>query len=369
MKRLLFYGLVSWLFIRLIPSAAYAETPPPQRALYGGVPKGLDSPEEAADYGLDAVFIAADKLTPERVSTLQKAGLAVYAEFNSMHHLASMEGFDDLQPVGPDGQVLDPPHGWRGVCPTHSGYHDARLGAFREVVSLEITGVWLDYHHAQASWERTEPLFQESCYCERCLAAFAAHSGLDLPQDAQTARDWIRAEEHESWLAWRAGIYSQWVADYRAVIDEVQPGVVLASFVPPYGADDYDGALYNRLAIDLEAQGAYLDALSPMLYQTRFGHAGDAQWASNSLEDLAQRVSQAGLGLELWPIVQISDWGGEIEPGAVADLVAIGAHPAATGVIVFKWGSLRRDGAKLEALWEALGKLRANPHEEIFPKN
>jgi len=41
-----------------------------------------------------------------------------------------------------------------GICPSPEAYRRAGMEAFRQLLrDFEVDGVWLDYHHAHASWE------------------------------------------------------------------------------------------------------------------------------------------------------------------------------------------------------------------------
>ena len=99
--------------------------------------------------------------------------------------------------VGLDGKRAPAPHGWQGVCPTHVAYRAWRMGAFRTLLQTHaIDGVWLDCHHAHASWERAEPALPDTCFCARCASpapCASAHprvqaSALFEYEDAMIAR-------------------------------------------------------------------------------------------------------------------------------------------------------------------------------------
>jgi hypothetical protein len=151
------------------------------RGVYGGVPTEiLDRGRSLSDYGINAVWVGSGRLTREGVALLKRQGAKVFAEFNTMHDAAYLKDHPDAAPVGMAGR---PPDGWQGVCPTHPGYRAARMAAFRRTLrDFDIDGIWLDYHHAHASWEQAEPVLPETCFCPRCLARFARETGNDLPE-------------------------------------------------------------------------------------------------------------------------------------------------------------------------------------------
>src|SRR5690606_34179717 len=130
------------------------------RGIYGGVPRAiLERGETLADYGVNAVWIGSGALEHEDIALLPEQGAKVFAEFNTMHVAAYIKAHPDAAPIGPDGEASPPPEGWQGASPPHPGYRKFRMDDFRRVLSeFPIDGIWLDYHHSHASWERAEPV-------------------------------------------------------------------------------------------------------------------------------------------------------------------------------------------------------------------
>ena len=316
------------------------------RGVYGGVPtQVLDRGGSLADFGINAVWIGSGGLTRERVALVKRQGAKLFAEFNTMHDAAYLKDHPDAAPVGTDGKPSPPPDGWQGVCPTHPEYRKARMEAFRKALrDFEVDGIWLDYHHAHASWEQAVPNMPDTCFCARCLAKFEKESGVDLPErpTPELAR-MLLGPHRAKWVAWRCGVFTDWVREFRAIRDEVRPGALLGTFHSPWSEDDFDGALRDKLAIDLKAQAEFLDVFSPMPYHARFGHADDPAWISRQVAWLGRHLGIEGTPgerLKIWPIVQLSEWGEPVPPAQVAEVIDHGTRPPATGVTVFAWGSL-----------------------------
>jgi hypothetical protein len=55
---------------------------------------------------------------------------------------------------------------------------------------------------------------------------------------------------------------------------------------------------------------------------------------------------------KIWPIVQLSDWGESVPPDQVRSVLEHGTRLPAAGVMVFAWGSLRRQPEKVDELIE-----------------
>jgi hypothetical protein len=335
------------------------------RGIYGGVPKEIfDHGRSLADFGINAVWIGSGSLTRERIELLRGQGARVFAEFNTMHDAAYVKEHPDAAPVGADGQVAPPPDGWQGACPTHPGYRRARMDAFRRALAgFDIDGIWLDYHHAQASWERAVPNLPDTCFCDRCLAGFQEATHVDLPAapTPERARMLLGPGSLQAhWVRWRCSVFTDWVREFRAIRDEVRPGALLGTFHCPWSEDDFAGALRTKLAIDLKAQAEFIDVFSPMPYHARFGHAADLAWIGRQISWLGRTLGVEGRPGErtrIWPIVQLADWGEPVAAAHVAEVVAQGARAPATGLTVFAWGGLARDWEKVERLGQAYRAL------------
>jgi len=328
------------------------------RGIYGGVPvqikeRGL----ELADFGVNALWLGSGSITRELVTTLksENPGLKVFAEFNTMHEASYLSDHPDAAPIGSDGRVCPAPNGWQGVCPTHPGYRRERMEAFRKTLtSAPIDGIWLDYHHAHASWEQADPQLPDTCFCSHCLAQFQIDTRVVLPESpiAEKAQRLLGAER-ATWVQWRCDVFTDWVREFREILDQELPGALLGTFHCPWSESERDGALRNKLAIDLKAQARYLDVLSIMPYHARFGHHDDPSWISRQTQWLGKHLGiQGGRDerLKIWPIVQLSDWGEPVPLSQVAQVLDHGSRLPATGLMVFVWGTLHPQWEKVEEM-------------------
>lgn len=326
------------------------------RGIYGGVPEELlRDGARLQDSGVNAVWMGSGSVTDERIAVLREQGVKVFAEFNTLHVASYIDDHPDAAPVGTDGKPCPPPHGWQGVSPTHGGYRAWRMAEFRRLLEThDIDGVWLDYHHAHASWERADPAMPDTGFDPRSLARFQRDTGLALP-DAPTPEvaRLLLTEHHGLWVQWRCDVLTDWVREFREIIDEVRPGTLLGTFHNAWSDTDRDGARLNKLFIDLKAQSRYIDVFSPMPYHVRFGHADDVEWISRQTKWLGSTLGMTG-GPEdqwrIWPIVQLSDWGEPVPVEHVRQALDHGTRRPATGVTVFNWGSLRGQAGKVDEM-------------------
>ncbi len=325
------------------------------RGIYGGVPVEMLKHGNLREHGVNAIFMGSSGINAERVALLKKQGAKIFAEFNTMHVASYLKEHPDAAPVGVDGERSPPPQGWQGVCPTHAGYRRFRMSAFRQVLSeFEIDGIWLDYHHSHASWERAAPDMPETCFCQRCIAQFKQQTKTDLPDESakQLSRR-LLGQHRDTWVQWRCDVFTDWVREFRSIIDDTRPNALLGTFHCPWTDQELDGALRNKLAIDLKAQSKYIDVFSIMPYHARFGHADDPSWISRQTAWLGKHLNikgEAGDRHRIWPIVQLSDWGETVSVDQVRSVMDHGTRRPATGVMVFNWGSLKKQMKKVDKM-------------------
>ena len=321
------------------------------RGIYGGVPTTLmEGGKTLAGSGVNAVWIGSRGITAARVKALKAQGANVFAEFNTLHRADYLKKHPDAAPVGRDEKTAPAPHGWQGICPTHAAYRTWRMEAFRTLLrNHAIDGVWLDYHHAHASWERAEPALPDTCFCIRCRAQFRKDTG-----KSDTTGP--------AWTEWRCALFTDWVREFKEIRDTTRPKALLGTFHCPWTDAEREGALKKKLAIDLRAQAKYLDVFSPMPYHARFGHAQDPAWISRQTNWLGQHLGLKGASgerIKIWPIVQLSDWGESVSVEQVATVLDHGTRLPATGVMVFAWGRLRKQPKKVDAMTAFYRAIRA----------
>lgn len=337
------------LALLLLACAGWAQ---PLRAVYGGLP---DRPLK--ELGINAVFLREQAVTAARIALVKEQGARFFAEFNTMHVAGFLKRYPDAAPIGTDGKPCPPPEGWQGICPTHPDYRRFRMKAFAALLKKPgLDGVWLDYHHAQAAWERAKPELPDTCFCDRCLLKFQAQTGVVLPALAPEELSALLLSRHrQAWVRWRCAVFTDWVREFKEIRDKLRPKALLGSFHCPWNDKEFDGALRRKLAIDLKAQARYLDVMSPMVYQARFGHAGDhPAWIPRQTAWLAKHLRLQGYRGErpvLWPIVQLADWGEVVPLEQVEPLLDQALRAPSSGVIVFRWTAMkRRNPTKIDAM-------------------
>ena len=325
------------------------------RGIYGGVPQEiLDSGRSLEAFGVNAVWLGSGSLTPERVSLLRSQGVRVFAEFNTLHVASYLKDHPDAAPVGADG--------W---CPRRRTA--GRVFAPRTKLTVAVAWPRFGISWSASKWMASgsttttaTPVGSRLCpTCPTPASAIAAcggfrtrlASGCRRPTAARAAL--LLSMHRQRWTRWRMDVLTDWVREFRTILDVTRPAALLGTFHNPWSDEDFGGARLEKLAIDLRAQAAFIDVFSPMPYHARFGHAGEPQWISRQVAWLGRYLGIAGVAGEkhrIWPIVQISDWGEPVPLGQVDTVLDHGSRAPATGVMVFAWGGLRTHPEKVEAI-------------------
>lgn len=364
-------GLTS---VTLQPMAAQAAAAAPKteprpwvtiRGIYGGFPNEFfDRGRTPADYGVNAIWVGSGGLKQDEIDRYHKLGLKVFAEFNSMHFADYLKDHPDAAPIGTDGRPSPPPHDWQGVSPFHVGYRKNRMEEFRRVLeTFDIDGIWLDYHHAHASWERDEPAMPDTDFSPVALEQFTKKTGIRLPVDIPAAAKLLLGPHRDAWTQFRCDVFTDWVREYREIVNAVRPTVLLGTFHCPWSPEDFDGAIRHKLAIDLPAQAKYIDVFSSMPYHARFGHQKDPAWIARQTQSLGKLLNLKGAPDEkqkIWPIVQLADWGPTVPAEQVPQILDYGTRLPATGVMVFHWSGVSKQWDKVESMGESYRAMQAH---------
>lgn len=356
-NRLHFYFRLIFCLVAMAASPASAEERPwiEIRGVYGGEPQ-LPTGKTLADYGINAIWVGSGGVSREQTDRLHGQGVKLFAEFNTMHESSYLKEHPDAAPVGVDGKKCPAPDDWQGICPTHPGYRAWRMAEFRKTLEkAPIDGIWLDYHHSHASWEQAVPNMPETCFCGRCIETFLQSCGISLKSSSgpvdQTRE--IRSRHHEAWVGWRCAVFTDWVRQFREIIDKTSPGTLLGTFHNPWTTEDYNGAIRNLLAIDLKSQAKFIDVFSIMPYHARFGHVQDRAWISRQTAWLGRHLNikgEPGEKNRIWPIVQLADWGETVSTSQIPAIMDHGTRRPVTGVTIFHTGGLNQNADRMEAL-------------------
>jgi hypothetical protein len=194
----------------------------------------------------------------------------------------------ELVPVNPDGQKATRDRtyfDWAYICPTHEGYREGLLEIIEDCVA-ENGDVRLD----DVGFPRPE-----YCYCDRCNREYEAwlearhEDGGPVPEESDI----------EDRYEWRASVITEFVAE---AADRI-PGRTYLTLYP----DPYEGHLYERAGIDVEALAEYVDEFVVPLYDTHYGTTYWLEVIASGFEDRLEPLDTP-FSVELYTVeVDIDD--------------------------------------------------------------
>jgi hypothetical protein len=202
----------------------------------------------------------------------------------------------DLVPVTPEGRpaTRERTHfDWAYVCPTHEGYRAGML----EIIE-DCTAVNPDVRLDDVGFPRPE-----YCYCERCNEQFAdwverRHEAGEGPPPADTGPE----DRYE----WRASVITEFL---EAAVERI-PGRTYMTLYP----DPYEGHLYERAGIDLEAIEGLVDEFVVPLYDTHYGTTYWLEAIANGFRDRLETpvsVELYAVDVDIDNLIHAADVAGE----------------------------------------------------------
>ena len=303
------------------------------------------------DYGINAIFVGSYSLSPDLMARAKAEGAAVYMEFPTLNGKGYVEKHPEAWPIDEKGKPAPQATWFLGVCPTEPGFRSYRMRELRELLGkYDVAGVWLDYFHWHAQFEDPRPILPETCFSKTCLDAFSQATGVKLPPGSteDTAR-WILANHENAWRDWRCSVLTDWVREARKVISETRPGALLGIYHCPWTDEEFGGARRRILGLALKSLAREVDAFSPMVYHGRMGRP--PEWVGEHVAWMSKVLGlEMGRRPYLWPIVQAEDEPGVVSVEEFEKVMSLGASSAATGVMMFTFGGVAEDEAKLAAL-------------------
>ncbi|MCW5979885.1 MAG: hypothetical protein KIT09_17525 [Bryobacteraceae bacterium] len=299
------------------------------------------------DYAINAIFVHSGSITPALIERAKAEGAAVYAEFATLNGKGYVEQHPEAWPIDERGERAPAATWFLGACPTEPGFKAHRLRQLEQLLdSREVAGVWMDYFHWHAQFEEPEPILPETCFSDTCLRAFAAAAGLTIPAGSTAEKaKWILSRHERAWRDWRVDVLGAWAREFRDVMRRKKPGALLGVYHCPWTDEEYDGARRRTLGLDLEALAGVVDVFSPMVYHGRMGRP--PEWVGEYVEWISSRLSAP---VKIWPIVQAHGEPTPISAGEFERVMRLGTSGRASGIMMFTFGSVAGDPAKLASL-------------------
>lgn len=329
----------------------------PVQGIYGSPDplwqKGLTLPA----LGVNAVFTGDATVTDDLLRRCADEKAAVYAEFRTFRGDHLVDQRPDLWPIGENGEPVQRTPRFVGLCPSDPAWRAERMATLDELVRRAaprgLAGIWLDYLHFHCDFELPEPTLDQTCFDDRCLAAFRQETDTFVPagRRADQAR-WILTHAHDAWVSWKCATIAAFARDARAAIETAAravgvPTPLIGIYSCPWTDDEYASGLRRICGEDLDLLATIVDVWSPMVYHRKCGRP--PAWAGEYSTWLVRRLPRS----TVWPIVDVEGTDRDEARQVLAEGLAASQSSGATGgVMPFATSHLAQDGGRLEALRE-----------------
>lgn len=344
-------------FVNLSVSAQPDEKAPFIKGIYGNPNTLLQAGHSFQSMGVNAIFVRSVSLTEDLYRTARENGVRVFVEFPLLNGKQYLEKNPEAWPIDEKGEKSPPADWFMGICPTDPGFRQYRFEQLHDLLKdYEVDGVWLDYVHWHAQFETPDPIFPETCFCDRCISTFESQMNLKVPVgDIPSRSAWILTESDSVWRVWRSKILTGWVKEMKTSIKEKRPDILLGVFYCSWFPSDFNEALYRNLGINVIELAGVADVLSPMLFHRMMDRP--AGWVHEYVAWLYEQLdSSTGNKPGIWPIVQAHNKPGVISAQEFNDVMRNGARSPAGGIMMFSDQSLLQDPEKLNVVKDFYGK-------------
>ncbi len=321
------------------------------KGVYGNPGTLIEAGYRFDELGMNAIFVRSISLNEELFETAHSQNVHVFVEFPTLLGRNYVENHPDAWPINEYGEKSPPADWFMGVCPTHPGFWDYRTNQLREILeTYDVDGIFLDYVHWHAQFETPDPILPETCFCDRCTSLFSEHAdlqviGTDIPEKAA----WILENADSDWREWRSTVLNNWVSGMKLILQEMQPDALLGIFYCSWFPDDYDGALYKTLGIDVDSFIEMADVLSPMLFHKMKNRP--ASWVGEYTSWLGDQISwSSDYNPIIWPIVQAHDNPDVVTVEEFREVMTIGSKPPSSGIMMFSDRALLDNPEKIEVM-------------------
>jgi hypothetical protein len=355
--------LMRWIFIYVLIILPFSVVCQPKKPLaytgkkieicgiYGNPNSFWNKNIRLDEINVNAIFLSGKSINEEMMARAGIEGLKIFAEFPVLNGKGYVDKHPEAWAIDQYGKPVEPASWFMGVCPTEPVFRKYRMAELRELlIKFDLDGIWLDYLHWHAQFEEPEPILPETCFCNNCISAFQAATGIHLPSLSIPEQAKIILTDHDAvWRKWRCSVIAGWVSDIRMIIKQERPDALLGIYHCPWNDSDFNSARYRILGLDYDLLKDITDVFSPMVYHGRMGR--EAGWVKENIEWFSKRLDiKPGSFPKVWPIVQAYDDPYTISEVEFEKVMRYGAGAGATGVMMFTGNSVAESAAKTETM-------------------
>jgi hypothetical protein len=342
--------LILWFALsQVLPAGAQRmDRLPFTKGVYGDPVALLKNGMSFQSLGINAIFIRSASLDDEIYQAAKEEQVRVYVEFPTLNGKDYLVDHPEAWPINEKGERAAAADWFLGICLTDPAFRAHRQQELKTLLAdFPVDGVWLDYLHWHAQFETPDPILPETCFCDRCIQRFEEQMAVKVPSGETKKRaQWILAESDSSWRRWRSAVLNDWVADLKAIVKKARPNALLGIFYCPWYPEDFNGAQYRILGLDMKKLAGIADVFSPMLYHQMMDRPVD--WVAEYVGYLEKSDITSGVKPLIWPIVQAHNKPGVVTTEEFRQVMWNGSRAPSSGIMMFTLHSLVSEPAKLE---------------------
>ncbi|MEX2232142.1 MAG: hypothetical protein WD824_08280 [Cyclobacteriaceae bacterium] len=353
MRSLLIFSIA---FFHCLALTAQGSERPFTKGVYGDPGAFLKNGMTFKSLGINAIFVRSASLNGDIYKTAKGENVRVYVEFPTLNGKDYLVDHPEAWPINEKGERAPAADWFMGICLTDPGFRSHREQELRNLLKdYAVDGIWLDYLHWHAQFETPNPILPETCFCDRCILQFEKEMSVDVPPgDTGAKAKWILSASDSSWRRWRSRVLNDWVSDMKAIVKERRPGAILGIYYCPWYPDDFDGAHYRILGLDMKELARIADVFSPMLYHQMMDRPPD--WVAEYVNRLDEAGITNGTKPLIWPIVQAHSKPGIITTEEFRQVMWNGSRAPSSGIMMFTLHSMISEPGKLEVMKDLFRK-------------
>ena len=322
------------------------------KGIYGDPGTLLKAGHTFKDLGVNALFVRSHSLNDELYDTAREQGCKIFVEFPVLLGKQFIKDNPHCSPIEANGQASAPADWFMGICPTCPDFKDDRKKHLESILNkYKVDGVFLDYLHWHAQFETPEPILPETCFCDRCTRQFSKEYQIDLPKGSiSEISNHILTNHDKEWRKWRSDILTEWITDLKQIVKNDQPTSLVGLFYCAWYPEDFNGALYRNLGINMNDFVREADVLAPMLFHKLSDRPVNWVGEYTSWLDAVSSVTLYENKPEIWPIVQAYNNPTEVSPEEFKKVLELGSSTPSSGIMMFSDRALLDDPRKLEIM-------------------
>ena len=316
------------------------------KGIYGSPQKLWDKGLSLNELGVNAIFLHDKSISDMLMSRARKEGVKVFAEFATLNGKGYVEHHPEAWAIDNKGEKVKPATWFMGVCPTDSGFRKYRTDALHDLLNkYDVSGVWMDYLHWHAQFEDPDPILPETCFCDRCISIFGNYKRIKVSGSTTAGKAQYILQHYDSaWRNWRCTVVTDWVKEFKQILNDQKPGALLGIYHCPWNDDDFYFARRRILGLDYSLLDKYTDVFSPMVYHKRMGRS--PEWVKDNIEWFSGEVEHS----KIWPIVRAYNDPSEVNAMEFEAVLNNGLSGKATGIMMFTTDAVADDPAKIEVM-------------------